>query len=313
MPGIALSRPVALGDLRQSFGGAVASELAHVQIEAIAAPEFADPRCLTPLLSRRFLKAGLRSGAAALLVDGSLAADVPATRGWFHERASWAFAELLESCLPARTPCISARAVIEPGAAIGDGVDIGAGAVLMDGCQVGPDCTIGPNAVIYGGVRLGARVVIGASAVLGRAGFGWAFGSEGRVRRIPQLGGVVVEDDVEVGPVATVDAGTLHPTRLGRGCKLDAHVHVGHNVQIGAGCLVAAQAGFAGSATIGAAVMVGGQAGVADHVVVGDGARLAGKAGVIGNVPPAMTVAGYPAIERIRWLRSVAKALRGSR
>jgi UDP-3-O-[3-hydroxymyristoyl] glucosamine N-acyltransferase len=114
---------------------------------------------------------------------------------------------------------------------------------------------------------------------------------------------------VELGALCTVDAGTLGPTRIRRGAKLDAHVHVGHNVEIGPGCLIAAQAGFAGSTRLGAGVLVGGQAGFADHVSVGDGARVAAKSGVIGDVPARQTVAGFPAVPRIRWLRAMARLM----
>ncbi len=124
---------------------------------------------------------------------------------------------------------------------------------------------------------------------------------------MPQLGGVVIEDDVTIGPLCTIDAGTLSPTRIRRGAKLDAHVHVGHNAEIGEGSIVAAQCGFAGSVKIGRGVLVGGQVGIADHVTVGDGARIAAKSGVIGDVPPGATVAGYPAVPRMRWLRALAK------
>jgi UDP-3-O-[3-hydroxymyristoyl] glucosamine N-acyltransferase len=128
---------------------------------------------------------------------------------------------------------------------------------------------------------------------------------------MPQLGGVEVEDDVEIGPLATVDSGTLKPTRLRCGCKLDAQVHVGHNVEIGESTIVAAQSGFAGSVTVGDHVLVGGQVGVADNVTIGDHARLAGRSGVIGAVPPHATVAGYPAVDRLRWLRAIARMMRG--
>lgn len=246
-----------------------------------------------------------------LLVDGSLASLIPQGRRWVHEFAAWVLACLLEDGHGGAVAQRHRTAVVEEGAAVGQNVDIGPGAVLMGGCEVLDGSTIGPNAVIFPCVRLGRRVVVGAGAIVGRPGFGWVTGPAGEVRRMPQPGGVVVEDDVEIGALATIDSGTLRPTVLERGCKLDAHVHVGHNVRIGAGTMIAAQAGFAGSSRIGSGVLVGGQAGVADHVVVGDGARLAGKAGVIGNVPPATTVAGYPAVERMRWLRSIAKALRG--
>jgi UDP-3-O-[3-hydroxymyristoyl] glucosamine N-acyltransferase len=310
LPGVALASGVRLGALRDRFGGDVDHGALDRQVQALASPEEADARCLAPVFSRRSLGAALRC-EAALLVDASLGAGVPAGRRWVHPHAQEALASLLESITAPRVPRRSPVAVVEPGASVGRRVDIGAGAVVLDGCAVGDDCVVGPNAVLYGGVRLGARVSVGAGAVVGRPGFGWVTGGDGVVRRMPQLGGVVVEDDVEIGALATVDAGTLSPTRLGRGCKLDAHVHVGHNVVIGAGVIVAAQAGFAGSARLGDGVLVGGQAGVADHVVVGPGARLAAKAGVIGNIPPGTAVAGYPAVERVRWLRSVARALRG--
>lgn len=221
-------------------------------------------------------------------------------------------AELLRSASGAESsPRVSPDAIVEEGVELGPEVEVGAGALLLSGCRVGRGCCIGPHAVVYGNVVLGAHVSIGAGAIIGRPGFGWVSGPGGDLRRMPQPGGVMIDDDVEVGPLATVDSGTLHPTVLERGCKLDAHVHVGHNVRIGAGSIVAAQAGFAGSARIGRGVLVGGQAGVADHAEIGDGARLAGGAGVIGNVPPGVVVAGYPAVEHSRWLRSVAKALRG--
>ncbi len=148
--------------------------------------------------------------------------------------------------------------------------------------------------------------------MVGRPGFGWAATPDGGVVRVPQLGGVRIEDDAEIGPLATIDAGTLSPTVIGRGAKLDAQVHAGHNVHVGRGAMVAAQAGFAGSVEVGEGARVGGQAGVADHVRVGDGASVAAKAGVIGDVAAGEVVAGYPAVARERWLRATAHALRAA-
>jgi UDP-3-O-[3-hydroxymyristoyl] glucosamine N-acyltransferase len=121
----------------------------------------------------------------------------------------------------------------------------------------------------------------------------------------------VIENDVAIGPLSTIDAGTLSPTRIRHGAKLDAHVHVGHNSEIGPGAILAAQCGIAGSVRVGAGVLVGGQVGIADHVVVGDGARIAAKSGVIGDVPAGATFAGYPAVPRLRWLRALARLYRG--
>jgi UDP-3-O-[3-hydroxymyristoyl] glucosamine N-acyltransferase len=177
--------------------------------------------------------------------------------------------------------------------------------VVGEGCSIAPSAVLGPRVVV------GARVTIGPGAVIGHPGFGWATGEGGAVRAVPQLGGVVLEDGVCIGPLCTVDAGTLAPTRIRARAKLDAHVHVGHNGDIGEGTIVAAQCGFAGSVTIGHGVLVGGQVGIADHVTVGDGARIAAKSGVIGDVPPGAVVAGYPAVPRARWLRALARAYRG--
>ncbi len=247
---------------------------------------------LAPLLSRRFVKVAKQAvlRGASLLVDESLegSLDLRAVAGapgepgiWIHPHGAWAMAELLD------------------GALVPDEA-----AVVAEPCSIAPSAVLGPRVVI------GARVTIGAGVVIGHPGFGWAFGSGGAVRAVPQLGGVVIEDDVAIGPLSTIDAGTLGPTRIRRGAKLDAHVHVGHNADIGEGAIIAAQCGFAGSVRIGRGVLVGGQAGVADHVVVGDGARIAAKSGVIGDVPEGATVGGYPAVPRMRWLRALAKLYR---
>jgi UDP-3-O-[3-hydroxymyristoyl] glucosamine N-acyltransferase len=276
--------------LRERYGGHVRVEASRVP-ERIVPIEQAKAGDLAPLLSRRFVKAAAEAArrGASLLVDAALesALDAAARSGpgglWVHEHATWAMAELLDGALVPQTP-----------------------AVVGEGCSVAASAVLGPRVV------LGARVVIGAGAVIGHPGFGWAFGAGGAVRAVPQLGGVVIEDDVVIGPLSTVDAGTLGPTRIRRGAKLDAHVHVGHNSEIGEGTIVAAQCGFAGSVKIGRGVLVGGQAGFADHVTVGDGARIAAKSGVIGDVLPGVTVAGYPAVPRMRWLRALAKLYRGA-
>jgi UDP-3-O-[3-hydroxymyristoyl] glucosamine N-acyltransferase len=311
LPGVALADAATLDSLAQRLGGTLDPGLDERRVWAVAEPSAADPRCLAPVLHRRFVRDAASCGAV-LLVDASLAQLVPPGVRWVHAHAAWAMACLLEPQSDGPTPGRHPAAVVDPGASLGHGVEVGAGALILQGAEIGDHCSIGPHAVVYPRVRIGCRVLVGAGAVLGRPGFGWVTGPGGELKRMPQLAGVVIEDDVEVGALATVDAGTLHPTVLAAGCRLDAHVHVGHNVHIGRGTLVAAQAGFAGSARIGNGVLVGGQAGVADHVTVGDGARLAGKAGVIGNVPPALTVAGYPAVERVRWLRAIARLMRGS-
>ena len=291
------------GTLDPGLEDAVVSRIAPVDAEASEGAT-----TLAPLLSRRYLEAA-RASDAVLLVDGPLASLVPAGKRWIHPRAAYALACVLER-VPQPAP-VDARALarIDPLANVDPTAIIGPFAVVYAGAEIGPYCRIEPHVVVYGGVSLGARVVVGASSVLGRPGFGWAASPAGGVVRVPQLGGVIVEDDVEIGPLCTLDAGTLGPTVIGRGAKLDAHVHVGHNASVGAGALVAAQSGFAGSSRIGAGALVGGQVGVADHCEVGAGARLAAKAGVIGDVPAGAVFGGYPAVDKARWLRATARVL----
>lgn len=266
------------------------------------------PDDLAPLTSRRQVERARRA-ECALLVDESLASLVPEGRRWIHPYASFALAKLLAEVEPPRLPVRDPRAAIDATAKLAPDVAVGPFAVIGEGVEIGAGSVVEAHAVIYPRVRIGARVVVGAHAVVGRPGFGFAAGPGGELVRIPQLGGVEIEDDVEIGPLATVDAGTLAPTILRRGTRLDAHVHVGHNARIGPMTLVAAQSGFAGSVVVGGGVRIGGQAGIADHVRIGDGVQIAAKAGVIGDVASGV-VAGYPAVERKRWLRGMARLLR---
>jgi UDP-3-O-[3-hydroxymyristoyl] glucosamine N-acyltransferase len=270
--------------LASRFGGRVLAGGDEIPVRIVPVAG-AGPGDLAPLTASRYLRAGIAAASrgAALLVDESMASvvrEVPAA--WAHARATWAMAELLETL---HVPDVPPR--------------------VGEGCIIAPTAVLGPRVVV------GDRVTIGPGAVIGHPGFGWARGEGLAVRAIPQLGGVVIEDDVFIGPLCTVDAGTLSPTRVRRGAKIDAQVHVGHNADIGEAAVIAAQSGFAGSVKIGRGALIGGQVGIADHVTVGEGARVAAKSGVIGDVPAGTVVAGYPAVARVRWLRALARAFRG--
>jgi UDP-3-O-[3-hydroxymyristoyl] glucosamine N-acyltransferase len=270
-----------LGELARRIGGDVRGD---AEVARVVPVERAAEGDLAPLLASKYAREaeGALARGASLLVDESLAARLPKdARVWIHSHAGWALAAVLDACDDTAVP-----------ATVGDGTTVEANVVL------------GPRVV------MGQNVRIGAGSVIGAPGFGWASGADGRTRRVPQLGGVVIEDDVSIGPLCTIDSGTLAPTRIRRGVKLDAHVHVGHNVEIGEESVVAAQSGFAGSVRIGKRVLIGGQVGIADHIDVGDGARIAAKSGVIGDVPPGGVVAGYPAVARGRWLRALARLYR---
>ncbi len=279
-----------LAELASRFGGeARANPRENKPVGRIVPIELAEQGELAPLLHARFVGAAASAMArgASLLVDASHLSkltldDANAHRIWISPRALLTMTLLLESCEAENTPP-----------------------------QIHPSAKIGKHVVVHPRVVIGANVIIGDSTVIGAPGFGWAIGDEG-ARAIPQLGGVVIEDDVWVGALCTIDAGTLSPTRIRRRTKIDSQVHVGHNADIGEDCIIAAQCGFAGSVKIGDRVLIGGQSGFGDHVVVGSDARFAGKSGVIGDIPAGAVVAGYPAVPRLRWLRSVAESARSS-
>jgi UDP-3-O-[3-hydroxymyristoyl] glucosamine N-acyltransferase len=277
-------RGTTLGHLAEAYGGVV--PLANAHVARLSPLEAAGEGDLAPLLAARFIAKAAAAAArgAALLVLADIAKDprVVPLGGWVHSHATWAMACVLEEWAT----------------------------LSVELAHLGRDVLLGARADVGPRVHVGDRVTIGTGSVVGGVGFGWATGPDGRSKRVPHLGGVVLEDDVTVGPLCTIDAGVLSPTVIRRGAHLDAQVHIAHNCDIGEGTFVAAQSGFAGSVKVGRGVLVGGQVGIADHVTVGDGARIAAKSGVIGDVPAGATVAGYPAIRRARWLRGLAELYR---
>ena len=191
---------------------------------------------------------------------------------------------------------------------------IGKGTYIYPQVYVGPRVRIGKNCILYPGVRIYHDCVIGdncilhAGAVIGADGFGFAPAPDGSYRKIPQLGNVVLEDDVEIGANATVDRATMGSTIIRRGVKIDNLCQVAHNVEVGADTVMAALAGIAGSAKIGAHCSIGGQSGVNGHVTVADNTVLAGHSGIIGNVRQGgKSLMGYPAIDYATFIRAYAK------
>jgi UDP-3-O-[3-hydroxymyristoyl] glucosamine N-acyltransferase len=181
---------------------------------------------------------------------------------------------------------VDATATVRPGAIVSSGVRIGprsivgSGVFLGEDCTIGADCLIHPNVTIMHEVRIGDRVIVHSGAVLGSDGFGYATDAKGVHHKIPQVGVVVIEDDVEIGANTCIDRARFHETRVGKGAKVDNLVQIGHNVVIGPFSVVAAQVGIAGSSTLGHHVVLGGKVGVADHVKLGDQARVAAYSGV---------------------------------
>ncbi len=232
---------------------------------------------------------------------------------------------------PAHDQGIHPTAIIAPDAKLGEGVSIGAyavvgprsrigaGTAIMPQVTIGADVTIGAQGVFHAGVRIGDRSTIGdrvivhANAVIGSDGFSFApdltsaaaFTADVTLTRVHSLGSVVVGDDVEIGACTTIDRATLESTRVGRGTKIDNHVHIGHNVRIGESCIVCGMVGISGSVTIGDRVRLGGGVGIGDHLRIGDQAVVGAGSGVAGNVPAGVFVSGYPAVPHRRALENI--------
>lgn len=199
---------------------------------------------------------------------------------------------------------LAPNVTIGQGARIGRGTRIGPGAVIGPGVLIGRDCRIGANAVI-GFALLGDGVSVSAGAVIGEAGFGAALGPRGMVD-LPQLGRVVIQDNVTLGANSCVDRGAFGDTTIGENSKIDNLVHVAHNVRIGRNCVLAAYTGVSGSTVVGDGVAFGGKAGVADHLNIGSGASIGAAASVFKDVPEGETWTGFPARPLKRWLRETA-------
>ena len=194
--------------------------------------------------------------------------------------------------------------VIGANANIGENTCIGANTVIGEGVVMGQDCIIGSNVTLSYSL-LGDRAVIHAGARIGEDGFGFAPGQDKHLK-IPQLGRVIIEDDVEIGANTAIDRGSGPDTVIGAGTKIDNLVQIAHNVTLGRNCFVAAQVGISGSTKIGDFVLFGGQAGLAGHLHIGDGARIGAKSGVMSDIEIGATVGGFPARPLKEWLRGIA-------
>ncbi|HET9742861.1 MAG TPA: UDP-3-O-(3-hydroxymyristoyl)glucosamine N-acyltransferase [Terriglobales bacterium] len=214
---------------------------------------------------------------------------------------------------------IGPGAVIGADVVLGDGSSVGANSVIGNSARIGRNCRIDDNVTIYSGVELKDRVIVQAGTVLGSAGFGYVPDENGRYTLFPQIGTLLIEDDVEIGANCTIDRGALDATVIRRGTKLDNMVHVGHNVEIGEDVVIAAQAGISGSSKIGHGAIVGGQVGIADHVQIEAGAILGAQSGI----PSGKIIRGKgivfwgtparPIKQYLKELASLARLSRGKR
>jgi UDP-3-O-[3-hydroxymyristoyl] glucosamine N-acyltransferase len=202
---------------------------------------------------------------------------------------------------------VAPGATVSAGARIGSRTVLAAGAFVGENASIGEDCILHPNAAVLDGCRIGARCVLQAGAVVGADGFGYVWDGEAH-RKVPQVGTVRVEDDVEIGANATIDRATLGETVVGRGTKIDNLVQIGHNVIVGEHSLLCGQAGIGGSSKLGRRVTLAGQVGISDHVTIGDGAVLTGQAGIArqGRVEAGAVLSGMPALPHREFLRRAA-------
>ncbi len=206
--------------------------------------------------------------------------------------------------------------IVDPTASVGPRAEIGARTVLGPGAVIGPDvrigrdCSIGPHAsVTY--ALVGDRVIIHSGCRVGTDGYGYIPGPKG-VTKVPQVGRVIIQDDVEIGANSCIDRGTMADTVIGEGTKIDNLVQIGHNTIIGRNCILVGQVGISGSVTIEDYAMLAGQVGVVDHVTIGEGARIAAGSGVLTDVPPGVTCGGYPARPWRDFLRGMARMQRAA-
>ncbi|MCO5163441.1 MAG: UDP-3-O-(3-hydroxymyristoyl)glucosamine N-acyltransferase [Mesorhizobium sp.] len=306
-----------------------------IEITGIASAEHGGAGDLVFLEGRRGMQLLPRLKAGAVLCTADLASSVrPEIAVLVTPRPQQAFALVARSLFPEATspgpwlatagisPAahvshdarVEAGAIVEAGAVVGPGATIGAGSVIAPNAVIGRSCQIGRNSHVGPGASIqaaliGDRVIIHAGVRIGTDGFGFISGRAG-LEKMPQIGRVVIQDNVEIGANTTIDRGALGDTIIGEGTKIDNLVQIGHNVRIGRSCAIAGHCGISGSVVIGDYVLLGGRVGIGDHVTIGDGAQVAAGSGLMHDVPAGERWGGAPAQPMKSWLREVS-VLRG--
>ena len=324
------SGPYSLGVVASAAGGV--ADRPEVLLEGVAPLQTAGPNEVSFLDNRRYASALDQTSAGAVIVHPDMASRVPTATAAIltsEPYAAWARVAALFYPAPPPSPGIHPSAIVADGALVDPSAEVGPLSVIETGAEIGPGCRIGPCAVIGSGVIvgqdcrigahvslsyavLGARVYVYPGAQIGQEGFGFASTKDGFLS-VPQLGRVIIEDDVEVGANSTIDRGSSRDTVIGAGSRLDNLVQIGHNVVLGRCCVIVAQVGISGSTVLEDFVRVGGQAGLAGHLRIGHGAEIGAQAGVMSDLDPGARVLGSPAgpirdfFQQIATLRKMAK------
>ncbi|MDB6112289.1 MAG: lpxD [Pedosphaera sp.] len=304
--------PFTAAEIASQLQGEVLGE-ASLALTGFAPADRAQPGDLTFAENEDYFARAETSAASAILVDGNFTSQkkvlirVPNARIAFAKVLPLFFPEpvfpagIHPTAVVAPSAQIDPTAHIGPHCIVGEQVRIGARVVLQGGDFVGPGSSLGddtnifPNVTIYSRSQLGQRVRIHSGTVIGSDGFGYVF-DQGAHRKVPQIGNVIIGDDVEIGANVTVDRGALGPTTIGKGTKIDNLVQVAHNVTIGDHCLLVSQVGVAGSTRMGNYVILGGQVGLAGHLKLGDRVTVAAQSGVMHDLPAGEKVLGTPAV-----------------
>ena len=317
--------PLSLARVVEITGGE-AETAADVRVADVAALDSAGPGQLSYCESVKFRSALERTQAGVVLIAPALAASTPAAaRAVVCDQPALGFAKVATALYPnagliwpeGRAPVHA----IAPSARVGEGTVIAPGVFIGEGVEIGDDCIVGPGVVIGRGVQIehkarlgphvsishaliGDRCIIHAGTRIGQDGFGFVAGPAGHFK-VPQLGRVIIQDDVEIGANVAIDRGALGDTMIGEGTKIDNLVQIGHNNRLGRRTIIVAQVGISGSCEVGDYAVLGGQVGVADHVKIGAGVFVAAKAGVTRTLEGAKVFGGFPAKPVEQWRREV--------